>query len=322
MFAKIQGIGKLISATHMTATPSLISSRVNEKLSWNWRGHQIKYSVMGEGQPLCLIHGFGASIDHWRKNISVLAEGGYRVYAIDLLGFGGSDKAPIDYSMELWEELVVDFWHEYINEPTVFIGNSIGALLSLMLVADHPEISAGGVLINCAGGLNHRPNELNFLLRGVMGIFTKIVASPVFGKMMFDRVRQKSSIRNSLYQVYPRREAVTDELIDILYQPACDPGAQKVFASILTAPAGPTPESLLPEVTQPILVLWGENDPWTPIKGAKVYQELAAAGKPIRVVSIPNAGHCPHDEYPEVVNPAILEWLGGIERDGICPDFS
>jgi pimeloyl-ACP methyl ester carboxylesterase len=146
-----------------------------------------------------------------------------------------------------------------------------------------------------------------------MGIFTNIVASPAFGKLLFDRVRQKSNIRKSLYQVYPRREAVTDELIDIIYQPACDLGAQQVFASILTASAGPTPESLLPTVTKPLLVLWGENDPWTPIKGAKVYRELAEAGQPVRVVSIPNAGHCPHDEYPEVVNPAILEWLAGVE---------
>jgi pimeloyl-ACP methyl ester carboxylesterase len=60
--------------------------------------------------------------------------------------------------------------------------------------------------------------------------------------------------------------------------------------------------------------LWGENDPWTPIKGASVYQELAAAGQPISVVSIPNAGHCPHDEHPEVVNPAILNWLEQIDR--------
>ena len=293
----------------MTTTQLQPQSQIIAKLDWSWRGHQIKYAVVGEGKPLLLIHGFGASIDHWRKNIPVLAAGGYRVYAIDLLGFGGSAKAPLDYSMELWEELVVDFWREYINEPTVFVGNSIGALLSLMLVAHHPEISAGGVLINCAGGLNHRPDELNFLLRGVMGIFTNIVASPAFGKLVFDRVRQKSSIRNSLYQVYPRREAVTDELIEIIATPAGDPGAQAVFASILTAPAGPTPESLLDGVTQPLLVLWGENDPWTPIKGAKVYQELAASGKPIEVVSIPNAGHCPHDEYPEVVNPAILDWL-------------
>jgi pimeloyl-ACP methyl ester carboxylesterase len=293
----------------MTTIPSIALPYSYTKQTWIWQGHQIKYTVVGEGKPLLLLHGFGASIDHWRKNIPVLAAAGYRVYAIDLLGFGGSDKAPRDYSMELWEELVVDFWQEYINQPAVFIGNSIGALLSLMLVSKQPQISAGGVLINCAGGLNHRPHELNFALRQIMGVFTRIVASPRWGQFVFDRVRQKSNIRSSLYQVYPRREAVTEELVDIIYQPACDPGAQKVFASILTAPAGPTPEELLPHLDRPLLVLWGDKDPWTPIKGAKSFQDLADSGQAIEVIPINDAGHCPHDEFPELVNPAIINWL-------------
>jgi pimeloyl-ACP methyl ester carboxylesterase len=280
------------------------------KQTWLWQGHQIKYTVSGEGQPLMLLHGFGASIDHWRKNIPVLAAAGYRVYAIDLLGFGGSDKAVANYRMELWEELVVDFHQEFIHQPTIWIGNSIGALLSLMLVTRHPEITAGGVIINCAGGMNHRPGDLNFLLRGVMGVFTKIVASKTLGGFLFDRVRQKSSIKNSLYQVYPRREAVTDELIDILYQPSCDAGAQQVFASVLTAPPGPSPEELLPNLDRPLLVLWGDKDPWTPIEGATTFTDLAAIdGNEIEIIPIPNAGHCPHDEYPEIVNPAIVNWL-------------
>ena len=67
-----------------------------EKLTWNWKGYKIQYTVMGEGNPLVLVHGFGASIGHWRKNIPFLASGGYRVFAIDLLGFGGSDKPPLN----------------------------------------------------------------------------------------------------------------------------------------------------------------------------------------------------------------------------------
>jgi len=63
---------------------------------------------MGTGRPLVLIHGFGA-IGHWRKNIPVLAAGGYQVFALDLLGFGGSDKPALDYTLELWEELLKDF---------------------------------------------------------------------------------------------------------------------------------------------------------------------------------------------------------------------
>jgi pimeloyl-ACP methyl ester carboxylesterase len=258
---------------------------------------------------LVLVHGFGACIEHWRKNIPVLADAGYKVFAIDLLGFGGSDKAPIDYTVDVWVELLKDFWTAHINEPTVFIGNSIGALLSLMVVTQYPEISAGGVLINAAGGLNHRPGELNPPLRIVMSAFGKFVSHPITGKFVFNRIRQKNQIRRSLYQVYRDKEAVTDELVEMLYQPSCDPGAQKVFASIITAPPGPTPAELLPKLERPLLIVWGMDDPWTPITGAKLYEQAKENGKDIKIVPIPGAGHCPHDEVPQKVNPEIIEWL-------------
>ncbi|WP_016951264.1 alpha/beta fold hydrolase [Anabaena sp. PCC 7108] len=281
-----------------------------EKQVWIWRDYKIQYTVMGAGRPLLLIHGFGASIGHWRKNIPVLADAGYRVFAVDLLGFGGSDKAAINYSMEVWAELLKDFWNAHIQEPTVFIGNSIGALLSLMVITEYPEIAAGGVLINCAGGLSHRPHELNPVLRVVMGAFHKLVANPITGKFVFNRIRQKSQIRRTLYQVYGDRHAVTDELVDLLYTPSCDPGAQQVFAAILTAPPGPSPEELLPKLEWPLLVIWGANDPWTPITGAKIYEEAGENGKDIKILTITGAGHCPHDEVPGVVNAQIVDWLG------------
>ncbi|MBW4683811.1 MAG: alpha/beta fold hydrolase [Komarekiella atlantica HA4396-MV6] len=294
----------------MTVTTQPIGTQYPfETHFWTWQGYKIQYTVMGTGRPLVLVHGFGASIGHWRKNIPVLANAGYRVFAIDLLGFGGSDKAPINYSVEIWVELLKDFWTEYIQEPAVFIGNSIGALLSLIVLVEHPEIAAGGVLINVAGGLSHRPHELNPPLRIVMGAFNRFVRSPLTGKFVFNRIRQKDQIRRTLYQVYRDRTAVTDELVDLLYTPACDPGAQQVFASILTAPPGPTPVELLPKVERPLLVIWGADDPWTPITGAKIYEEASKNGKEIKIVPIPNAGHCPHDEVPDVVNAQIIAWL-------------
>ncbi len=264
---------------------------------------------MGVGQPLLLIHGFGASIGHWRKNLPALAEKGYRVFAIDLLGFGGSDKPALDYTVELWQKQIKDFWSAHINEPTIFVGNSIGGLLSLMAIADFPEIARGGVLINCAGGLNHRPEELNLPMQLIMGAFTKLVSWQVTGKFVFNNIRQKQRIRRTLFQVYSNREAVTDELVDILYEPSCDPGAQQVFTSVLSAPAGPTPTELLGRLQHPLLVLWGEDDPWTPIAGAAIYQKLAASDRHTEFYPIPNAGHCPHDEKPDMVNNLILNWL-------------
>ncbi len=290
-------------------TQQITTTSTFEKLNWAWQGYKIQYTVMGTGRPLVLIHGFGASIGHWRKNIPVLAAGGYRVFALDLLGFGGSDKPALDYTVELWESLIQDFWTTHIQEPTVFVGNSIGGLLALMMVANHPEMSAGGILINCAGGLNHRPDELNLPLRLVMGAFTKLVSSKIVGPFLFNRIRQKDRLRRTLRQVYKDPEAITDELVDMLYDPSCDTGAQQVFASILTAPPGPSPSELLPIVQHPLLVLWGENDPWTPIKAAEIYRKLGETGQPVEVVGIPKAGHCPHDERPDIVNELMLDWL-------------
>ncbi|MGK7926991.1 MAG: alpha/beta fold hydrolase [Spirulina sp.] len=295
--------------TTIATAPSSTQTPLLESLDWQWRGHKIRYTEMGEGIPLLAIHGFGASIGHWRKNIPVLAEAGYRIIAIDLLGFGASDKPALDYSIELWQEQLLDFWQEKIQSPTVFIGNSIGGLLSLMMLADYPELSRGGVLINCAGGLNHRPEELNFPLRAIMGIFTKVVSSPLTGSFIFNQIRQKHRIRRTLTQVYRDRSAITDELVEMLYRPSCDRGAREVFASVLTAPPGPQPQNLLPRVQCPLLVLWGDADPWTPIAGAKMYQDRAQTHENTAFSPIVGAGHCPHDENPNRVNELILNFL-------------
>jgi pimeloyl-ACP methyl ester carboxylesterase len=278
--------------------------------SWQWQGYSINYTVQGEGQPLLLLHGFGASIGHWRRNIPVWAAAGYQVYAIDLLGFGASDKPDRDYSMDLWRDLVKDFWAAHIQRPTVFVGNSIGGLLALMLLADAPEIAAGAVLLNPAGGLSHRSDEVNPVLGKVLELFAKVAGSKLLGGWLFNQVRRPRRIRTSLQQVYCNRAAITPELVNLLHQPSCDPGAQKVFAAIIGAPPGPRPEELLARLSagQPLLILWGEADPWTPIAAADTYRGFMAT-HPIELVPIPQTGHCPHDENPEVVNPAVLDWL-------------
>lgn len=293
-------------------TVQLTAPQSLEKKFWSWQGHQICYTSQGSGQPLVLIHGFGASIGHWRKNIPVLAAAGYQVHALDLLGFGASDKPHLPFTLELWESLLQDYWRAHINQPAVFVGNSIGGLLTLMLLAHSPEMAQAGVLLNCAGGLNHRPEELAPPLRLIMGTFSKVVGSKWLGPIVFNEVRRKFRIRGSLQQVYRNRAAITDDLVEMLYRPSCDPGAQKVFAAILSAPPGPKPEDLLPQIKQPLLVLWGADDPWTPIQGSAIYRELSetdAIAPAVEFHAIPDTGHCPHDERPEVVNPLMIDWL-------------
>ena len=278
-------------------------------LNWNWRGYTIRYAVMGQGRPLILIHGFGASIGHWRKNVPALVAAGNQVFVLDLLGFGGSDKPAVDYTVELWEELLKEFCETHVQQPAIVVGNSIGGLLALMMLADYPAIATGGVLLNPAGGLNHRPEELNLPMRLMMATFTKLVSLDLVGPFLFNRIRHKPRIRETLKQVYRDHTAITDELVDMLYEPSCEVGAQRVFASILTAPPGPKPSELLPRITQPLLILWGDADPWTPISGANLYQKLAETSDRVQFFPVPNAGHCPHDECPNLVNRLILQWL-------------
>ena len=78
------------------------------------------YVYTGEkGTPLLLIHGFGASAYHWRYNINELAKT-HRVFAIDLLGFGWSDKPLVEYSRyDLWPRQLSAFINEVTQQSHV-----------------------------------------------------------------------------------------------------------------------------------------------------------------------------------------------------------
>ncbi len=121
---------------------------------WQWRGHNVYYVKAGEKHsqrpPVLLVHGFGASTDHWRKNIAELLND-FEVYAIDLLGFGRSEKPKLQYGGDLWRDQLRDFITEVIGEKAVLAGNSLGGYASLCVAAQCPDSAAGLVLLNSAG---------------------------------------------------------------------------------------------------------------------------------------------------------------------------
>ncbi|DBB12732.1 TPA: hypothetical protein ACH3X3_005508 [Trebouxia sp. C0006] len=119
---------------------------------WNWQKHRIHYVQAGSsGPPIVLVHGFGASAYHWRYNIIELAKE-HRVFAVDLLGFGWSDKALVDYSSNIWSDQIAAFIREVVDDgPVVLAGNSLGGYNSLATAARYPELVKGVVLLNGAG---------------------------------------------------------------------------------------------------------------------------------------------------------------------------
>ncbi len=273
---------------------------------WQWRGHSIHYVQAGEQRshkpPLLLVHGFGASTDHWRKNIAELRKD-FAVWAIDLLGFGRSAKPNIEYSGNLWRDQLQDFITEVIGKPAVLAGNSLGGYASLRVAAQCPESAVGLILLNSAGPFTEnktaKPNLLNKVMRWV---FFQSWGS----YLLFQYVRRKKTIRKTLEKVYSDRAAVTDRLVEEIYRPSCDKGALEVFASIFKTPQGEKVDVLLQQLTCPLLMLWGEEDPWINAqeRGAKFRQYY-----PKLTEYYLKAGHCPHDEIPEQVNSLIRSWV-------------
>jgi pimeloyl-ACP methyl ester carboxylesterase len=289
---------------------------------WEWRGHKIYYVKAGnkhpQRPPLLLVHGFGASTDHWRKNISGLCED-FEVYAIDLLGYGRSAKPKLPYCGDLWRDQLHDFITEVIGEKAVIAGNSLGGYASLCVAAQCPDAAAGLVLLNSAGPFSKNPStsepDTNLKstnqLQQVFGDIGKwIFQQPLTHFIIFQYIRQRWVIRQTLEKVYLDKTAITEQLIDEIQRPSGDEGALDVFASMFkTSQGGEKVDVLLQQLTCPLLLLWGEGDPWVNARDRsqqfrRYYPELSEY--------FLNAGHCPHDEVPDQLNPLFRDWVLGL----------
>ncbi|MBD0267080.1 MAG: alpha/beta fold hydrolase [Cyanobacteria bacterium Co-bin8] len=282
-----------------------------ENTTWYWRQQAVNYVRAGSNHPnrppLLLIHGFGASTDHWRKNVVDL-QADFEVYAIDMLGFGRSAKPAWEYGGSLWQAQLHDFITEVIGRPAVLAGNSLGGYAALCVAANHPESAAGVVLLNSAGPFaetNDQAQEGSFrsaVTKAVQGFMLQ----PAPSWMLFQYVRQRSTIRRTLEQVYVDKSAITERLIDEISRPANDPGAVQVFASVFKAPRGETISTLLSKMNCPLLLLWGEYDPWmnSRLRSSQFRQHYTNLKEHFL-----HAGHCPHDEVPDQVNALMRDWV-------------
>ena len=290
-----------------------IATAVNvSDCTWPWRGFPIRYQTAGtQGAPILLIHGFGASSDHWRKNIPVLAETN-RVYAIDLIGFGKSVKPcpneSIAYTFETWAQLVIDFCFEVIGAPTFLVGNSIGCVVAMQAAVLANAQFLGVAMLDCSLRLLHdrKRSTLPWYRGAPAPILQSLLGIRPVGHFFFSRLARPKVIRNVLKQAYGREDAVTDELVNLLLAPAKDAGAADVFLAFVRYSQGPLPEDLLPQLQCPALFIWGTDDPWEPIA---LGRELANYPTVEDFIALEGVGHCPQDEAPELVNPILQRWV-------------
>ncbi|KAL4422541.1 hypothetical protein ABPG75_008738 [Micractinium tetrahymenae] len=282
---------------------------------WNWEGHRIRYQRSGDDAAapavLC-VHGFGASACHWRKNLPVLGQS-CRAYAIDLLGYGYSDKPdprqqPVSaiYNFHTWSRQLRAFTKEVIGGgPATLTCSSVGGIAGLQAAIDEPALFSGVQVINISLRMLHISKQAPWQ-RPLVKALQDTLRTTALGPWFFGQIATKKGVKNVLQQCYGDPAAVTDELVDLILTPGLQPGAVDVFLDFISYSFGPLPEDQLQAVTLPVSVVWGEEDPWERIEWGREFAKYPSVQE---FVSLPGVGHCPQDEAPNLVNPLILDFV-------------
>jgi 4,5:9,10-diseco-3-hydroxy-5,9,17-trioxoandrosta-1(10),2-diene-4-oate hydrolase len=262
-----------------------------------------RYWTLGdEGPPLVLIHGIGASVESWAETIHALAET-HRVYALDLVGFGHSDKPSAPYTLSFLAQFVADFMESQDIRRASVIGHSLGGGVALKLALEHAEKVDKLVLVSSAG------------LGREGHVFFKLGSLPLVGEVLTRPSRERTA--QFLEEMFYDPEMVTDELVDLNYDLMCRPGAQKAYLAALRSIAtvfGARKTVIrsivdnLDEVTAPTLVVWGEQDAMLPVSHAHV---AAEAIPDARLHVFQGCGHCAPMEKAEAFNALVSDFLNG-----------
>jgi len=296
---------------------------------WSWKDWEISWSLANVPDKnlntnILLIHGFGASKNHWRFNQVILGEQ-TNCFAIDLLGFGESSQPlalldyehpknnSIKYCFDLWGEQIKDFCKENIKSPVFLIGNSIGGIVALRAAEILGDDCAGIILIDCAQRTmdDKRLKKNDILMNFFRPIIKTAVRSRFISNTIFKRAANPKIIKEILKKAYPSGNNIDNQLIDILYKPSQRKNSAEAFRGFINLFNDYLATDLFKRVNNNIYLIWGENDPWESLNEAKEWKEKFSNIKSLDIIK--NAGHCPHDENPDVTNQLILNIIQEIK---------
>lgn len=267
------------------------------------RNINIGYIDEGEGDVLLMIHGLGSNAKAWSKNIPALSKEN-RVIAVDLPGYGTSDKGYYEYTLGFYATVLKEFLAELDVEGAVYVGHSMGGQIAMVSALEHPNLVKGLVLISPAGFEAFTDGEGDWMCRAVSAKFvsettvrgvainleSNFYKTPEEAKFMItDRlqVRGASDFENYCY-------AVSLNVAAMLEFPVYD---------------------RLEEIKQPTLVLFGENDNLIPNRflHGGFTEDVAARGMDKlengKLVMMSECGHFVQFEKAEETNQAVSEFL-------------
>ena len=306
--------------------PNNKSEGGGESNYWNWNGFKIFWSVKGKENtnPMILLHGFGASSKHWRRNSYYFAKKGYSVYSIDLIGFGNSAQPGLKEIEKLdngvWCNQVSDFIKQVIRPKTskkiILIGNSLGSLVALTCAVylENEILSVIASPLPDPLEIRKKVSKLNSIFEKFKTKLIKIFFRLFPLEIVLFLINKLGIIEIGLHSAYFKKVRIDKELIDIVRKPVLRKTAARSLRAMCFGmstrgdklKASYLLEKLSHSKKVPFLLLWGEKDNFIPLFLGK---KIANFHRWVELKIIFNSGHCVHDEDPSLFNKVSYEWI-------------
>ena len=267
-------------------------------------GVRVHYQEGGDARnpPLVLLHGFASSTLVWSRVFLKLADAGFRVIVPDLLGYGYTAKPRTgEYTIKGQARLIVGLLDALRIDRAVIVGSSYGGAVAATCALDFPERVERLVLV--APVNNNRP--LQFKL---MRVFGSRVIGDVISPLL---IGSRRLLRRRMKRVYDRHKWVLDEdRVQARHLPLRASSTQRAILRTVRLWDADRISRDAHLITQPTLLLWGDNDPEIPLgDGERLHEEIPGS----RFVVFNNCGHLPHEEYADSFVELVTEFARSSE---------
>ncbi|HXG67831.1 MAG TPA: alpha/beta fold hydrolase [Blastocatellia bacterium] len=253
-------------------------------------GAKIHYLEAGSGPVVILLHGLGGDTSNWAANIAALAQK-FRVIVPDQIGFGRSDKPPLNYRVGTLVDFLDGFYKQLKIERASLVGNSLGGWTAAAFALAHPEKVERLVLVDAAGfalseGID--PRTLNGLNPSTRDAIRQLLPLIFYNKQVF------------------ASEAAVDLLLTKRVTAGDGYTIQRFIDSIVRGED--VLDNRLSAIKQPTLIIWGREDGLTPLAmGERFKKEIPSS----ELFIIEKCGHVPQLEKAAEFNAAVMKFLGG-----------
>jgi pimeloyl-ACP methyl ester carboxylesterase len=244
-----------------------------EQRRYPWKYGDMFYEVKGaqDARPLLLIHSFwpGASSFEWRKNVDVLAEH-FRVYTLDLLGFGLSDRPAINYDAELYTDLLNDFIKEVIGKPTVVVAHGLTCAYIIACAFRRPQFFERLVLVSPPTTIleDHLPDPLH-------ATWKFLLHTPVLGQFIYNQLTSRQAIRRYYDKLgYQDLGLLTDDLVEYIFTSAHQPDSRYPAAASLNGYLTLNVHEPLAHLQVPVVAVWGREEMLIPDEIIAAFQRV------------------------------------------------